>query len=723
MNLKVVRVLLVAATCAAQSAPKSQSAPRLQPAGDNWYSYGGDSGGSHYSTLKQITKANVGQLKEAWRYTTPDAGSTEATPLIVNGVMYVVTPKQGIVALDAGTGKQKWAFDSGVGVNAATRGLAYWTDGKEGRLFIAVASFLYGVNAADGTVLKDFGEGGRIDLRKDLDDTPPDITYSLSSPAVIYKDLLIIGGRVSENTPSAPGDERAFDVHTGKLRWTFHTIPKKDEPGAETWPAGVREALMGGANAWAGNIVDTTRGIVFLATGSAGDDFYGVNRTGNNLYANSVIALDANTGKMKWYFQATHHDLWDSDFAAPPALLTVKSGGKMVDAVVATNKFGFVYIFDRVTGKPLFPIVETPVPASTVAGEHASPTQPIPMLPHPLAKQTLARDEVTNRTPEMHAWAQKQWDTFLGTQQPFTPLSVDKDTLISPGWKGGVEWGGISTDPAHGIMYANVNNVYSLGTLTDAAAYRQAGVGERAYRQNCQTCHGAERQGAPPAIPSLVDVGKKLSAEDIATTIQKGRGGMPGFTNMQGGALANLIAYLTTGKDDPNAPAQQRGGGGGQQRVAGPQGMEPNKYIFTGYRYFNDPEGYNAGGYPWGTLSAIDMNTGQYLWTVPYGEHTELAAKGLTGTGAGSHGGTVMTGSGVLFTGGSEYDTKLRAYDSASGKVLWTGDLPGHGAATPATYAVNGKQYVVIAASPARGGRAAASGSPAGAIYVVFALP
>lgn len=719
-NFKVAAFLLLTMTCAAQPATKTT------PAAENWYSYGGDSGGTHYSTLKQITKANVGQLKEAWRFVTPDPGSTEATPLIVNGTMYVITPRQKVVALDAATGKQKWVFDSGEGVNAATRGLAFWTDGKESRLFTAVASYLYAINAADGTAMKDFGENGRIDLRKDLDNTPPTITFSISSPAVIYKDLLIIGARVSENTPSAPGDERAFDVHTGKLRWVFHTIPTPGEPGAETWGPGPREALMGGANAWAGSIIDTTRGIVFIATGSAGDDFYGVRRPGNNLFANCVIALNANTGKMLWYFQAIHHDLWDSDFAAPPVLLTVNSNGKRVDAVAATNKFGFVYIFDRVTGKSLFPIVETKVPASTIPGEVASPTQPIPTLPKPLAKQTLARDEVTNRTPAMRAWAQQQWDTFLGTTQAFTPLSLDKNTLISPGWKGGVEWGGMSTDPDKGILFANVNNVYSLGTLADATTYRQAGQGERAYRQNCQVCHGAERQGAPPAIPSLVDVDKRLSSEDIATVIQKGRGAMPGFTALQGPAVAQVISYLTTGKDSPNAGGPPQRGGGGGGGAAGPRNATPNPYTFTGYRYFTDPEGYDAGGYPWGTLNAIDMNTGKYLWTVPFGEHTELAEKGLTDTGAGSHGGTVLTSTGVLFAGGSEYDLKFRAYDSANGKILWTGNLPGHGSATPATFAVNGKQYVVIVANPAGrgGGRgAAAGGTGPAATYVVFALP
>jgi quinoprotein glucose dehydrogenase len=638
--MRKLMILLVLVYMAAVPA-----AQELSRAGANWFSYGGDPGGTRYSSLSQITKANVSGLKEVWRFETPDGGRLQTTPLIVDGTMYVVSPRQKVIALDAATGRQKWTFDSGVSTTAASRGLTWWSDGKEKRLFTASNSFIYALNPADGTTITSFGDHGRIDLRENLRGTADSNSYHATSPAVIYKDLLILGGRVSERTPASPGDERAYDVHTGQLKWAFHTIPAKNEPGADTWPVGARES-QGGANAWAGSIVDINRGIVFIATGSPADDFYGVDRPGDNLYANCVIAIEANTGKKLWHFQATHHDLWDSDFAAPPILLTVNHNGRRVDAVAATNKFGFIYIFDRVTGESLFPIVETKVPASTVPGEMASPTQPIPTLPAPLAKLTLTRDEVTNRTPEMRAWAQQELDTFLGANQPFTPLSIDKVTVVSPGWKGGVEWGGLSADPDRGIIYANVNNVVSLGSLT-------------------------ARGNAPQR-----------------------RGG---------------------GADEPGTPANPSAAATGKP------------YVFTGYRYFVDPEGYQANAYPWGTLNAIDMNTGKYLWTVPFGEHTELAEKGLTETGAGSHGGTVLTATGVLFTGGSEYDLKFRAYDSATGKLLWTGALPGPGAATPATYAVNGKQYVVIAASPARGGAAQAGGAANPGIksgtYVVFALP
>ena len=484
-------------------------------AGANWFSYGGDPGGTRYSSLSQITKANVSQLKEVWRFETPDPGRLQTTPLVVDGTMYVVTPRQKVIALDAATGRQKWTFDSGVGTTAAVRGLTWWTDGKESRLFSAAANFLYAINPADGKAITTFGKDGRIDLRENLPGAAANNGYHATSPAVVYKDLLILGGRVSERTPAPPGDQRAYDVRTGQLRWSFHTIPAPGEPGSETWPpnANPREK-QGGANAWAGTIVDTQRGIVFIATGSPADDFYGVDRPGDNLYGNCVIALDANTGKKLWHFQATRHDLWDSDFTAPPILLTVNSNGRRVDAVAATNKWGFIYIFDRVTGKPLFPIKEVKAPTSTVPGEITSPTQPVPTLPAPLAKQTMTRDEVTTRTPEMRAWAQKEFDTFLGTNQMFTPLSIDKQTMVAPGWKGGVEWGGVTVDPDRGILYANVNNVFSLGSLTAAgnAPPRRGG--------------GAADDGAAPAAPSALGARQTVRVHRIS--LLPGSRGVPG---------------------------------------------------------------------------------------------------------------------------------------------------------------------------------------------------
>ena len=681
-----------------------ETAAATAGAGENWASYFGDAGGTHYSRLTQITRENVGQLREAWRYETPDPGSLQTTPLVVDGTMYVVSPSQKVIALDAATGNEKWVLDTGVGVDAAVRSLTWWSDGTESRLFSAIHHYMYAINPADGTVITSFGDEGRIDLRAKLRGAVEEEAYHATSPASIYKDLLILSGRVSEATPASPGDLRAYDVRTGELRWTFHTVPMAGEPGAETWPEGARET-QGGSNAWGGSIVDTELGIVFIATGSAADDFYGGERLGDNLYSNCVIAVNAETGEKLWHFQAVRHDLWDADFPAPPVLLTVTRDGKRVDAVAAANKAGFLYIFDRVTGEPLFPIVETEVPTvSSVPGEVPAPTQPFPALPAPLNRQTLGPDELTTRTPELNAWARIEYRNLLGTMQPFTPLSVGKPTAVIPGWKGGAEWGGITADVDKGIIYINVNNWVSLGTLADTAAYRDSGEGERAYRAQCMGCHGEPNEESSAMI-SLAGIAERRSNEEMEETIRNGRGVMPGFPLLGPTAVTNVVSFITTGKDSVE-PARLR------QRTSNTQ------YVFTGYDYFYDPEGFPAWAPPWSTFNAIDMNTGEYLWTVPYGEYEELAAQGMTGTGAENHGGSVLTATGLLFGGGTEKDRKFYAFDSANGDILWTGMLPGFDRATPAVYAVDGKQFVVIAANPPRNAE-----SNGNAHYVAFSLP
>jgi len=702
----LISLSLLASLSLSASCTKQADSPRgYSTAGDDWPSYFGDPGATHYSSLEQITRENVNQLEEAWRYEAPDPGRVQTTPLVIDGTMYVVSPRQKVIALDAATGKEKWIFDSGIGVEAAVRSVSWWREGTESRLFSAVSHYIYAINPADGTAIKSFGNNGRIDLRENLRGDPENESYHATSPGVVYKDLYILGGRVTEATPSSPGDQRAYDVRTGELRWTFHTVPMAGEPGAETWPEGARET-QGGNNAWGGTSVDTELGIVFIGTGSPSDDFYGGERPGDNLYGDCIIALDANTGEKLWHFQAVHHDLWDMDFPAPPTLLTVTRDGKKVPAVVAANKAGYVFIFDRVTGEPLFPIIEQEVPAvSTVPGEVPSPTQPIPTLPAPLNRLTLSRDEVTDRTPEMRAWAQIEYDNILGAQQPFTPPSVDKPTMVIPGWKGGAEWGGITADPDNGIIYINVNNWISVATLADTAAFKQSGEGARTYRAQCMGCHGDPRE-ASAALFSLVGVDQRLSEEEMADVITNGRGVMPGYPLLQAPTVTNIISYITSGEDSV-APARLR------------NRSSNTKYVFTGYDYFYDPEGYPAWQTPWATFNAINMNTGKYLWTVPFGEYEELAEQGLTNTGSENHGGSVLTSTGVLFAGGTWKDRKFYAYDSANGEILWAGLMPGYDRATPATYAVDGKQYVVIAGNPKRN-----SGGEYGLVtYVAFALP
>src|ERR1700757_5432782 len=377
----------------------------------DWPVYNGGADGDHYSRLKQINRANVHRLQQAWRFDTGEKGQIQTNPLIVGRTLYAYTPTQKVIALDAATGTLKWKFDSGINGSQPARGLAYFADGAHGRIFAGVMNFLYCLDAETGHPIPSFGEAGRIDLRKNLGRDFETQSIALTTPGILYKDLIIVGGRNPETQPAPPGDIRAFDVHTGALRWSFHTIPHPGEDGYETWP---KDAWLhsGEANNWAGMALDEKRGVLYAPTGSAVSDFYGADRIGQNLFADSLLALDAATGKRIWSFQGVHHDIWDRDFPSPPSLVTVRSGGKRVDAVAQTTKQGFLYLFDRTTGKPLFPVEEKSFPASTVPGERASPTQPVPKEPEPFARQRLTEDMLTTRTPEAHAVAVQQFRTF-----------------------------------------------------------------------------------------------------------------------------------------------------------------------------------------------------------------------------------------------------------------------------------------------------------------------
>jgi quinoprotein glucose dehydrogenase len=536
----------------------------------------------------------------------------------------------------------------------------------------------------------------------------------LTSPGSVYKDLIIVGSSVPETKPAPPGDIRAFDVHTGALRWTFHTIPQPGEFGYDTWPKDAWKKA-GAANNWAGMTVDARRGIVYVPTGSAAFDFYGGDRLGNDLFADSLIALDASTGKRIWHFQGVHHDLWDRDFPAPPALITVTHDGKKVDAVAQTTKSGLLYVFDRTNGTPLFPIQEVPAQKSTVPGEVTSPTQPLPTLPEPYTQQSTSEDTLTNRTPEAHAWALKQYKSMIGGGQ-FVPPTVDKLTIDMPGFAGGGEWGGIAADPS-GVLYVNANDTAWLVGLTVPPA--AGSLGEKVYQNQCSVCHGINRAGAPPAVPALWGIEGILTDQEIAATIRQGKGRMPPFNSLSDAEVQAVVRYLT------KAPQQQQRPKPGAKTASadpvaaeGAGGSNDMPYKTIGFRRFTDPEGYPATAPPWGTLSAIDLNTGKYLWKIPFGEYPELVAKGMGNTGSDNYGGPVVTDGGLLFIGASVFDEKFHAYDKTTGKLLWETQLPFAGLATPSTYMVNGKQYVVIAAG---GGQS--SHKPSGGVYVAYALP
>jgi len=666
----------------------------------DWPAYGGTAENNHYSSLAQINRTNVKQLGLAWSFDSQEEGGLQSTPIVVEGVLYGITPTQRVFALDAATGKLFWKFDSGIKGTQPDRGLAYWAQGKDKRVLVGVMNFVYALNATTGRPIVGFGRHGRIDLRENLGREPATSqSVDLTSPGVVYRDLLIVGGRNPETVPSPPGNVRAFDVRTGQLRWSFHTIPQPGEFGNDTWP---RDAwrTAGAANNWAGMAVDARRGIVYVPTGSAVPDFYGGDRVGDDLFANCLIALKAQTGERIWHFQAVRHDIWDRDFPASPVLLTVKRDGKDIDAVAQTTKQGFVYLFDRTDGAPLFPIEYHKYHVSAVPGEVAAAEQPLPMLPAPYARQVLSEDLLTNRTPEVHQWAHEKFRTLVSDGQ-FVPLSVGKDTVVFPGFDGGAEWGGPAVDPETGIIYVNSNEMAWTGALA-------ANTGENSargiYLSQCGVCHGEKMMGSPPAIPALVSIGDRLTPQQIAATITSGKGRMPGFPNLSDDQMSALVMYLTSGE------SKELSGGGPP--------AAPMKYRFTGYHKFLDPEGYPAVLPPWGTLNAINLNTGEYAWKIPLGQYPELAAKGLTNTGTENYGGPIVTAGGLVFIGATNFDKKFRAFDKSTGELLWEATLPFAGNATPITYEVNGRQFVVIAAG---GGKDPKSSS--GGVYVAFALP
>jgi quinoprotein glucose dehydrogenase len=664
------------------------------PADADWPMHGGVNN-IRYSPLTQINRSNVSRLEVAWTYDSHDAfkgSEMQSNAVVVDGVLYATTPTLKVIAIDAVTGKEIWKFDPSGGSTSQARfrhrGVTVHTD----RVFVTYRSFLYALDKKNGRPIASFGTDGRIDLREGLDKAAERLSVSASTPGVVFEDLLIIGSSVPETLPGSPGHIRAFDVNTGKRRWIFHTIPQPGEFGYDTWPPNAHQ-LAGGANAWAGVTIDQARGIVFAATGSASFDFYGVTRHGDNLFADCVLALDARTGRRLWHFQGIKHDVWDWDFPAAPSLVTVKRDGRTIDAVAQITKYGYVYVLDRQSGEPLFPVEYRQVPSSSIDGEQLATTQPYPLKPPPFARQGLTEEMLTTRTPAAHADVLARFRKM--SKGFFAPPSFE-GTIVFPGFDGGAEWGGAAFDPDSGLLYVNSNEmpwIVKLIPNNDTSL----------YNSKCATCHRTDKKGTTVA-PSLERIGERHTREEVAAIIRQGTGRMPAFPDMGARNINDVVEYLFTGHDKGADPAV----------TSDPSWL---KYRSDGESIFLDPDGYPAITPPWGTLSAIDLNAGTIAWKIPLGEFPELAAKGLRNTGSDNYGGPIVTASGLLFIGATNFDKKFRAFDKLTGKLLWETTLPAAGNATPSTYMRNGRQYVVIVCG---GGK---NGAPSGSSVVAFALP
>jgi quinoprotein glucose dehydrogenase len=700
----------------------SSSTPAVAPATEagavrdhrEWRVALGDPTSSQFSSLTQINRDNVHLLEVAWIHHTGDLRDgqrteIQANPIIIDGVLYATSPALRAFALRADTGEPIWSFDPFDGVDPvlhANRGVVYWADAEDRRILYTAGPRLWALDARTGRPIPGFGNGGWVSLNDGLERRLFGDVIA-TSPGTVFRDLLILGHRVADNERAHPGHIRAFDVRTGRIRWAFRTIPHPGEEGYETWSPDTY-LTSGGANSWAGMSLDVARGVVFVPTGTGAHDFWGGKRIGRNRFANSVIALDAATGRRIWDFQTVRHDVWDRDLPAPPNLVTVTRNGRRIEAVAQVTKSGHVWLLDRATGEPLFPHREFEVPASDLRGEQTWPTQILPIVPAPFSRQTLTEADLTDRTPEARAAVLAEFRRYRSGGQ-FIPASV-QGTILFPGYDGGAEWGGAAFDPETGILYVNANDVPWILRMEEravAAAPVAGGSGREVYLANCAACHGAERQGDGGRSPALTDLGHRTSAEEIRRIVQNGRGFMPASPQIRGEAMSALVAYLLG-----TAPAPSAGGVG-----TGPaDDWWSAPYRHAGYPRWTDPDGYPAVRPPWGTLNAIDLNTGEYVWRVPFGEYPELTARGMPVTGTENYGGPVVTAGGLLFIGATR-DEKFRVFDKASGRVLWEFALPAAGYATPATYEVGGKQYVVIAAG---GGKL---GTRSGDAFIAFALP
>jgi quinoprotein glucose dehydrogenase len=738
------------------------SAPTIlaQKAAVGWKEYLGGPDSSHYSPLKQINTSNVNKLEVAWTYAAPD-GTSVFCPLVVDNIAYISAKGGALVALDATTGKELWVHSFGTGGGgrggvAGQRGANYWEsrDRKDRRIFVTTAGYLHAIDALTGKTVDSFADHGKLDLKIGIDRAP--IPLASRTPGRIFENLIILGSFPGEGYLAPPGDLRAFDVRTGKLAWVFHTIPRDGEPGYDTWPKDAYK-YMGGVDAWGEITVDEKRGIAYFPISSPKYELYGGDRPGNNLFADCLLALDARTGKYLWHFQTVHHDIWDYDPTAAPQLATVKHDGKTVDVVALASKNGFLYVFDRVTGKPLWPIEERPVPKSEVPGEWTSPTQPFPTLPPSFARQSFTEKDLYFgfMTPEEAAnWKER----FAKAQNKglFTPTGLT-DTISIPGVNGGPFFWNSGADAANGIVFVQSKDFPSIlkmvkagestasnrgGTIPSRVQQGGGGrgrggvggfgapggppmglrYGRTIYEGSCQSCHGPDLKG--DRGPAIDDAVKRLGADAVREIVKRGKGGMPGFPTMNAEAVGYVTEFLEKSEQAP--PGTGVPGNSLMERLEPeyPEGVTPPPSRYkTGY----GQEGYIISP-PWSTITAYNLNTGKIMWQTPYGDMPQAGPSDKLRGNITPRSGFVVTAGGlVLF---ADNQSKLYALDEKTGKVVHSRDVPNSAVGVPAVYEVNGRQYILFALIGGQGFPAGARMPPGGVsppvgekMFVAFALP
>ncbi len=691
---------------------------------NQWEQYKGSDENIQYSSLTEIDTSNVKTLRPIWEYHTGDADTAndsqiQCNPIIVDGVMYGTSPRLKLFALDAATGTRKWQFDpfdvlTGDKTFYNTnncRGVTYYKEAEnDERIYYTAGSYLHCINAQTGKLMESFANKGKLDLHDGLGDAAKDLFVSATSPGIVFNHLIIMGTRVSESPQAAPGHIRAFDINTGKQKWIFHTIPQPGEYGYDSWEDPKAWEFTGGANAWGGLALDKERKMVFACTGSANYDFYGGKRKGNNLFADCLLALDAATGQRIWHFQDIHHDVWDRDLPSAPALVTINKDGHAVDAVVITTKTGFVFVFERANGKPIYDIIEKQVPAvSALDGEKLSLTQPYPLKPAPFMRQVIAEKDLNELLPDSsYQEIKKEWAGYISDHM-YNPPSL-QGTLEFPGLDGGAEWGGPSFDPETGMLYINANEMAWVVKAAPSAVIpvheNMGQAGERLYQSQCMSCHGPGRKGTDN-VPSLINIQSKYSHAAFDTLIQTGRRMMPSFKQMPEAQRKAIANFILNEKMEMKKSFEDK-----SYKKDDPFRL---RYVMKSISKFLTKEGQPAIAPPWGTINAINLNTGEFVWRKPLGNDAGFpGTKEPTGTE--NYGASVITAGGLVFIAASK-DGKLRAFNKRDGGLLWEVKLPAAAFATPSVYELNGKEYIVIACG---GGKLKTT---SGDSYITFALP